>query len=233
MPSETIGKFLREPGATGLHIAGGESLLRFNVRLTILGLIGAMMWGAAVGSYVGGEHAIRTLVKMPVFFAITLFICFALMHIVLVVSRIVERPRQTLAISLATLCVTTASLGALSPVILLFCVSSPIPNYTAYLNLYLACALCGALAGVFGVRYLAHMLRAIAGPGVPVLWPLIWCVLIYQFVGAQVAYILRPWIGNSLNLEGFYNLEHGLKGNFYTGVFAVFRRWLMETGIIT
>jgi hypothetical protein len=209
---------LREPAAffEGL---GSQALLPINVRLFAGGALGAACWGAAMGSHVGGVNVAVTAFKMPLFFAATLALCFALMHVVALSGGIRASASQTLHVALAGLCVTALCLGALSPALALFAASAPTPSLTSYLNLYVTCALAGVVAGLFGAARLAAGLRALNGRparGVLCAW-----LLIYQFTGVQVAWVLRPWIGGA-----DYSLAHGLSGNFYAGAGRVFLHWL-------
>ena len=76
------------------------------------------------------------------------------------------------------------------------------------------------IGGVIGVLFLAEGMRLVSGgsEGVFARWMVvrIW-ILIYAFVGSQVAWTLRPFIGApSMPFELF----RPLGGNFYTNIFA-------------
>lgn len=211
---------LNEPSAffQGLD---ASSLTRGNLRLFIGGALGASAFGAAMGAHVGGSNIAATALKMPLFFALTLALCFSLMHVVALASGVRASAAQTLHIALSGLGVTALCLGAFAPALALFAASAPTASTPSYLNLYATCALCGAIAGCFGAARLATGLRVLhGGParGVCCLW-----LFIYQFTGAQVAWVLRPWIGGA-----DYSLAHGLSGNFYTGAGRVLWRWLQQ-----
>lgn len=198
--------------------------LRLNARLLLAGTAGAMAWGAAMGAHVGRAHLWITTVKMPLFLLFTLALCFPLMHMTLLVCGLRARATQTLTVALSGLCVLAMCLGACAPVVALFCASAPFPSMASYLNLYVLCLACGVVAGIAGLRVLARGMRSLGGRGRA---PLVVWALIYQFTGAQVAWVLRPWIGSSYGVDG-YSLSHGLSGNFYSGVGAVILRWLKE-----
>jgi hypothetical protein len=225
--------------ATALHILLRDPCahfsrplrLRDDLRLFAAGVCGAALWGAAMGAHVGRAHLWICALKMPLFLLGTLALCFPLMHVVLLVSGVRASARQTRAVALAGLATFATCLGALSPVVALFCASAPIPSMASYLNLYVLCLVCGACAGVAGLRAMVHGMRALA-PGRRGWLPLAAWALAYQFTGAQVAWVLRPWIGSSYGVGG-YSLDHGLSGNFYTGVGKVLARWLTEYGVLT
>jgi hypothetical protein len=210
---------LRDPAA--LSAAGAPC--RFALLATCL--LGAALWGAAMGSHAGGGHLWISALKMPLFLLATLALCFPLMHVTLLVSGIRVSAGETLRVALAGLCTLALCLGALAPVVGLFCATAPQHSMASYLNLYVLCLVCGAVAGVAGLRALTHGMTALAGRRV--IAPLLAWALIYQFTGAQMAWILRPWIGGA-----DYSLEHGLSGNFYSGVWSVLQRWLTHTGVL-
>ena len=85
------------------------------------------------------------------------------------------------------------------------------------LILLLTCSV--AAAGVAGVLRLHARLRS---------WrlTLAWTA-IYQFVGAQVAWLLKPWVGHTLRDDRFLPLRENLKGNFYESV------WRTALGLLT
>jgi hypothetical protein len=208
------------------ELAWRAPALRLNARLLLAGVAGAMAWGAAMGAHVGRDHLWITTVKMPLFLLFTLVLCFPLMHMTLLVCGLKARATQTLTVALSGLCVLALCLGACAPVVALFCASAPVPSMASYLNLYVLCLACGVVAGLAGLRVLARGMRSLVqGRGIAA--PLLAWALIYQFTGAQVAWVLRPWIGSSYGVDG-YSLSHGLSGNFYSGAGAVFLRWIKE-----
>ncbi len=43
-------------------------------------------------------------------------------------------------------------------------------------------------------------------------------MLIYQFVGAQMAWLLKPWVSHTGTDDRFLPLRDNLQGNFYESV---------------
>lgn len=221
---------IRNPGGA-VSFSLSKNAASPRLKLLAAGLAGSMAWGAAMGSHVGRAHVWITTLKMPLVLLGTLALCLPLMHMAVVMARLPLRAHQTLLVALAGLAVFGIGLGALAPILALFATTAPIPSMESYLNLYLCCAVCGAVCGVFALRAMARGLRA-AVPGARVRWPLAAWALVFQFTGAQAAWILRPWIGSSYGVEGYWNLQRGLNGNFYAGVWKVFLRWLTEIGAL-
>jgi hypothetical protein len=78
-----------------------------------------------------------------------------------------------------------------------------------------------AISGIIGVVFLSQGMRIVSADGKEgararrwVMW--LW-VFVYAFVGSQMAWTLRPFIG-APSME--FELFRQLGGNFYTNIFA-------------
>ena len=80
-------------------------------------------------------------------------------------------------------------------------------GFTAYLLLTASVA-AGGVAGVARLRARVGSWRLAAT------W-----VLLYQFTGAQMAWLLKPWVSHTLRADRFLPLRDNLHGNFYESVF--------------
>jgi hypothetical protein len=103
-----------------------------------------------------------------------------------------------------------------APIVLFFLLTSSNYQFFKLLNV----GVC-AVAGVIGVLFLSQGMRAVSlggseGVGARRIVVQLW-ILVYAFVGSQVAWTLRPFIGApSMKFELFRQLG----GNFYTNIFA-------------
>ncbi|HVR86375.1 MAG TPA: hypothetical protein VMU54_18785 [Planctomycetota bacterium] len=171
-------------------------------------------FGAAVGSYAGRWQIAYDAVKMPVYLLGTLAISFAAMH--LFAARHLGS-RETFAVALETVAVTAVVLGALAPLVWLLSVSLPSdpgrrdpPSERGYRILILLLTGSVAAGGVAGVARLQARLRSLRLTAV---W-----VMLYQFVGAQMAWLLKPWVSHTGTDDRFLPLGDNLRGNFYESV---------------
>lgn len=183
------------------------------------GLLGATAaasacFGAAVGSFTGRWQILADAVKMPVYLLGTLAISFTAMH--LFAAREL-RARETFGAAAEAVALTAVVLGALAPVVWLLSVSLPFSDglrtpasQRAYKILILLLSGSVAAAGVAGVARLHSRLRSVR---LTVAW-----VLIYQFVGAQMAWLLKPWVSHTGRDDRFLPLRDNLDGNFYESV---------------
>lgn len=161
-------------------------------------VVASAAFGAAVGSYVGGRQIAYAAVKMPVFFLGTLAVCMAAL-------AALSGGRAAVAVALRTVFTTTVILGALAPPVFLVGLSMPRPR--AYSEMVLVLTLAIAVAGAVSVVRLRRALGSTA------LW-LAW-IGIYGFVGAQTAWLLKPWIGHTMTADRFIPLAENVRGNFY------------------
>lgn len=188
---------------------------------TASGLVAAAVlagacFGAAVGSWTGRWQIAYGAVKMPVYLLGTLAISFAAMH--LFAARDL-RARETFAVAIETVALTAVVLGALAPIVLLISVSLPYSpglrtpesqrGYGLLILLLTASVAAGGVTGVVRLHSRLRNLRLTA----------IWVVL-YQLVGAQMAWLLKPWVSHTGTDDRFLPLRENLQGNFYESVWT-------------
>ena len=185
-------------------------------------------FGAAVGSYTGRWQILTDAVKMPVYLLGTLAISFTAMHVFAAKDL---KPRETFAAAMEAVALTAVVLGALSPIVWLMSVSLPFSvglrtprSQQAYRLLILLLSGSVAVAGIAGVARLHSRLRSILRQGsgwravrLTVAW-----VLLYQFVGAQMAWLLKPWVSCTGRDDRFLPIRDNLQGNFYESVYHTF-----------
>jgi hypothetical protein len=190
---------------------------------TVAGLLAAAAcssacFGAAIGSYTGRWQIVDDAVKMPLYLFGTLTISFAAMH--LFAAREL-RARETFDIALETVTLNAVVLGALAPLVWLMSLSLPFSpglrspeSQRGYRILILLLTGSVAAGGLTGVVRLYSRLRSIRLTAV---W-----VLLYQFVGAQMSWLLKPWVSYTGSDDRFLPLRENLQGNFYESVFRTF-----------
>ncbi|HZF00143.1 MAG TPA: hypothetical protein VE981_24245 [Planctomycetota bacterium] len=182
--------------------------------LVLSAAISSACFGAAVGSYAGRWQIVTDAVKMPIYMLGTLAISFGAMH--LFAAREL-RARETFAVAMETVALTAVVLGALAPIVWLLSLSLPVSpglrdpaSQRGYRILILVLTGSVAAGGMTGVVRLRRRLPSVR-------LTLIW-VLLYQFVGAQMAWLLKPWVSSTGTDDRFLPLRENLKGNFYESV---------------
>jgi hypothetical protein len=178
-----------------------------DLRILCLAGLSSAAFGAAIGAYTGGRQILYAAVKMPLYLLCTLAISFAAMHL-FAARRL--RLRDTLAVATEAGSLTALVLGALAPVVFLLAAAWPRSSYTGLVLVLVAAVAAGGVAGV------ARLHARLRQPGLTAAW-----VLLYQFVGAQMGWLLKPWVGHTATDDRFLPLRENLQGNFYESVFGI------------
>jgi len=184
--------------------------------MLISSVIFAAIYGAVLGSSHSALQALSSAVKLPILFLATLLICAPTLYFFNVLYGSTLTMRQNIALSLTAITVTSVLLLSFAPILLFFLLTSSQYQFFKLLNV----AVCGITGGV-GVLFLSQGMRLVSAAAkeggtarrnVVRFW-----ILVYAFVGSQMAWTLRPFIGApSMKFELFRQLG----GNFYANIFA-------------
>jgi hypothetical protein len=199
--------------------------------LAVTSLVLGALYGVFMGLYgvVGPAPGMRmrqflaTTVKVPSLFLLTLLVTFPSLYVFSALSGSRLLARDTLRLVLVAIVVNLAVLASFGPVTGFFTLSTDSYPFLVVLNVVFF-----ALAGLVGLAFLWRALKAVfsarstgaqprAGePGerrsraVLVAW-----TVIYAFVGAQMGWILRPFIGAPyLRFEFFRSREESFFHGF-------------------
>ena len=183
-------------------------------------LIFAPLFLALFGAVIGSDHSVwqvlSSAVKLPVLFLLTLVICVPTLYFFTTIFESSLTLTQIFALLLASVTMTAIVLLGFTPVVLFFLITTSQYQFFKLLTVAIF-----AIAGVIGVRQLSQGLWLLtahdgrsAGARRTILR--LW-ILLYMFVGSQLAWTLRPFFG----APGLpFELFRGLGGNFYTNIFA-------------
>ena len=173
------------------------------------------VYGAVLGSTHSLLQAISSATKLPILFLITLTICVPALYIFSVHFGSNQRLRQSIALVLAAVTVTAVVLLSFAPITFFFMLTTSGYQFFKLLNV-----LFFAIAGILGMLFLSQGMRVVSvsdqeeGPKMRGLVMYIWIVL-YAFVGSQMAWTLRPFIGYP---DAKFELVRELGGNFYSNI---------------
>lgn len=172
------------------------------------------LYGAVLGSTHSLWQALSSAAKLPILFLATLVVCAPTLYFFNVLFGSNQSLTQNVALILTAITVTGVFMLSFTPILLFFLLTTSGYQFFKLLNV----AIC-AITGFTGVLFLSQGMAVIAAAGkegararrnVVRLW-----VLIYGFVGSQMAWTLRPLIGApSMKFELFRQLG----GNFYGNV---------------
>ena len=211
-----------------------------NLRLIRIMLVSSSVFLAMYGMVMGFNHsvlqALASMIKLPTLFLITLLICVPSLHFFNILFGSKQTALQSIALALTAITVTSVLLFSFAPITLFFLITSDSYAFFKLLNV-----LFFTISGWTGVWFLRQGLHVMAGEGeieeeleeeqeeqekqiyteepkgrgmrqlVFTMW-----MLLYAFVGTQMAYTLSPFIGDP-NLP--FILARHAEGDFYSDVF--------------
>jgi hypothetical protein len=186
--------------------------------VTVLALSG--FFGLVAGAYSGPAQAVSAAVKLPFLFFATFVVCFPAFFVVQVLLGSRLRLLQVVVMVVATLALTSVLLAAFVPITAFFLISGANYYFQHLLNIALA-----AVAGLFGMYALHDGLSVVCErrgvyPRRALSIMRVWAVL-FAFVGVQLAWNLRPFLGD--RSEPFRVLGK-YQGNFYTAIIYAVQR---------
>jgi len=176
----------------------------------------AAFYGLVMGSYQlgaagGWKQALASAIKVPCLFMLTLLICLPALYVASALLGSSLNLRQLLGILMAGFLVTTMLLVAFAPITAFFMLSARHYAFIKLLNV-----LFFAIATGTGVGIIIGAVKTIGDQSAAQYRVLLrFWFLIYAFVGTQMAWILRPFVGDPR--LGFSVFRH-LEGNFYADV---------------
>ena len=183
-------------------------------------IVSSMVFLAIYGAVMGSSHsvlqALSSAVKLPLLFLATLAVCAQTLYFLNVLYGSPQTLTQSITLILTAITVTAVLLISFAPIILFFIMTTAHYQFFKLLNVAVF-----ALSGMLGVSFLSQGMRLLAAEAHDTerarrrlmrMW-----ILVYAFVGSQMAWTLRPFVGApSLGFELFRQLG----GNFYTNIFA-------------
>jgi hypothetical protein len=213
---ETI---LRDRGRFFDEIRQGIGLAAKARAMLVSSVVCLALYGAVMGSGHSPLQAASSALKLPILFLATLVICAPTLYFFNVLFGSGQGLGQSVALLLTAITVTGVVLLSLAPILLFFLLTTSQYQFFKLLNVA-----CFVAAGSMGALFLGQGMRLVsgaareAGGGQPArAWVVRLWILVYAFVGSQMAWTLRPFIGApSIRFELFRQLG----GNFYANIFA-------------
>jgi hypothetical protein len=172
------------------------------------------LYGAVMGSTHSLWQALSSAAKLPILFLATLIVCSPTLYFFNVLFGSKQSLTQNIALILTAITVTAVLLLSFAPIALFFLLTTSHYQFFKLLNVGIF-----TIAGSMGVVFLGQGMQVVSASGKEGdsarRWVLRLWILIYAFVGSQMAWTLRPFIGApSMKFELFRQLG----GNFYANV---------------
>ena len=190
--------------------------LRAKVRaMLVSSVLFLAVYGAVLGSTHSPAQVVSSAAKLPVLFLVTLFVCVPTLYFFNVMFGSDQTVSQNVALILTAITVTAVLLVSFAPVSLFFLLTTSQYQFFKLLNVAVF-----AISGVMGILFLGQGMRLMRGSEAGARerrWVLRLWMFLYAFVGSQLAWTIRPFIG-APSME--FELFRQLGGNFYTNILA-------------
>jgi hypothetical protein len=155
--------------------------------------------------------------KVPILYVCSVAICFPVLYIVLVLMGARLTFAQTLSLILLALTLNSVLLASCAPILIFFMMTGSDYNFIKLLHVAaFAFSGCWAMMALWqGLRTMCEKSDLYPRQAIKILQ--LW-ILIFGFVGTQMAWSLRPFVG-SPDLD-YELLRSGRQGNFYQAVWG-------------
>jgi len=201
---------LRDQDQYLTKIYANRDVGRLTAQLIMVTVLLTGFYGLIMGSY-GDWRYMIAMVKVPVLYLLTVGICFPLLYIINVLMGSRLNCLQTLSLILVALTINSAFLGASAPIVGFFYLSGAGYNFIKVLHVMIF-----TIGGLWGMGVLLRALQGMCEysnvyPKKAIQILRLWAV-VFGFVGTQMAWILRPFIGWS---DEPWQLFRSQGSNFY------------------
>jgi hypothetical protein len=185
--------------------------------LIVSTIVFGAIYGAVLGSWHGAKLASYVAIKIPLLMLATAVLTALFNWIAAALLGLRLKPLQTFGLTLVPLAIAAIVAASLAPVAWLFTSSLPGPSpsqQTLHNLLYLVHVALVAVSGFIGTRMLRRCLEDVCGDRLLASRIRISWTVVYAFVGGEVAWILRPFVG-SVHLPVVFFRDDALRGNVY------------------
>jgi len=208
LKSYSYGQLLLHERGYLFEMIRSEQDVKHLIRYFLLySLLFAAIYGLSLGAYAHNLQLLASPVKVPALLLGTLFICLPALYLLNVMAGSRLSLKQNLVLLLAATYLMSVILASMSPIFLVFTFFEELKRFTSILNLFIF-----SIAGCAGLRFFWKGIRYHRPSSFFALR--IW-LIIYILVGTQLAWILRPFLGE----RGHFLLFREIEGNFFLGVY--------------
>jgi len=223
MEKNIFAQLLRDRESFYEGIFGRKEIGKTALQL-IVGNIGLFaLYGFVMGIYNSPLQAVSAAVKVPLMFLLTLIICYPALFIFNVLLGSKLSIGQSLVMMLSAYTLIACVLASFAPIVLFFLMIGS--SYAFLRLLHIAIFGIAGITGMIvmknGLMYACEQHSIYPRQGVRVFQ--VW-VLIFAFVGTQLAWNLRPFLGNK---ELPFQLFRKQESNFYAHTFHTIGEFLL------
>ncbi|MCB9769063.1 MAG: actin-binding WH2 domain-containing protein [Candidatus Omnitrophica bacterium] len=188
--------------------------------IIVIGL--SAFYGITMGASKGlSLQLLATAIKVPLLYLLTLLVCYPVLYVVIVIMGSKLSFLQTFALIMLAIALNSILLASCAPIVLFFTLTGADYDFLKLLHVTIF-----AFSGAWGMAGLWRGLQAMCEkselyPKQAIKILRVW-VLVFAFVGTQMAWSLRPFIGSPGMEFQIFRTEQ--TGNFYQAVWQSIAR---------
>jgi hypothetical protein len=204
-------------------IFSGKSLGRYIFDASLVTLLGTVFYGFVAGVSVGGWQILYDPVKMPWILIFTLLLCLPSLYVFSCYLGSRLDLLQTCALAFNSTAVVSTILIGFAPITWFFMFTAPGSHHFAVL----VNVIVFTIAGFFGIQFLSrgvHALNRELEERKAMERVVRWWVVLYAVVGAQMAWLLRPYFTPT---DVFIRPR---AGNFFVALLTTLKEFLSGQG---
>jgi hypothetical protein len=222
-----ISALLRGESKSILSWTENWSARRFALHIAVI-ILGAGFYGAAMGWWREPQQALFVAIKFPLIILLTTFGNALINGMLAPLLGLNISFRQSFSAILMSLTIASAILGAFSPLIAFMIWNAPpitpeTVQGASYAFIKLVHVVVITFAGVMGNAQLFQLLSRLGRSRAVAFRVLFAWLAINLFLGSQLSWILRPFIG-APNLPVEFFRATAFQGNFYENIFQSFQQ---------
>lgn len=211
---QEIFKIFQDKEAFFESVSHDKQVNKIVIKQILVTFIFSFLYGIVMGSYNGFFQAIVSGFKVPLLLFLALFICFPAFYVIqyMLGSRMSFKMMITMVLSGFT--VLTTIMLSFAPIVIFFMITGNNYNFLKLLHVAIF-----TFSGVFGMRTMIEALKFSCEkknvyPKIGLQIFKFW-VIVFAFVGMQLAWNLRPFLGDKYQE---FELFRAREGNFYLAV---------------
>lgn len=213
---------LVDPRRAGGLIVGDEAPIGFSRTLFAICILLYALYGLTMGLFNSPTAAFVSAVKAPCLYLLSLAVCFPALLVLNCIVGPRLKARQCVRLLIVAQAANAGALASFAPVSFFFTVTAFEQDYPFLVMVHVVVFAFAGLATVIVAGRLFHNVSQALGAAPTPLFLTAWA-LVYGFVGTQMAWVLRPWVG-SRTVD--YTFLREMQGSFFEAV------WTMAKNII-
>lgn len=221
----TVGEYLRQWWTALVHPdRGGELVIGDSRRpgtekfLVLLIVLLYAFYGVSMGLFrAEWLPPIVSAIKMPLLYMLSLTVCFYPLYVLNVMFGPRLKPVQCLRLLLMAISANAAAVASYAPLSIFFTLTTSRQGYSFLILMHVTVLALAAMASLVVIGVIFHATARRAGRPIGFKFMLAWATL-YAFVGTQMSWLLRPWLGS---WSGPYEILRPRGGSFIEAVWSL------------